>query len=371
MSGRAGIGKAVCTGRRGSKPAAFVNIPANELAHLRRKFELDPFAITEGTKEDFECAICYNTLSLPLTLPCGHTFDLECLAECCNRRPAFPCPMCRTNTSKALLRTSNVDATKWIAITQMQFKCTTGECMWRGTLTDARSHAITCMHTPVPCDNAGCKVVTTRQDHLDHAESCPFRMEICGTCFHPFARNSGHFPNKCPEVRTRCIGVDCTVHERRWIVDAHMKSCPRVVVTCTHTSSNGVRCFVKAQRRFMDDHKLHRCKYRKVCCTQCDVNFEAHEIDEHTELFCDHRAVNCPHMECTWHGKAKDLAAHKKDACMFEPVPCKFADVGCTWIGTRTDFAAHSKDAAEWHAENALKWLGRLQNAAHTVNNFF
>ena len=45
-------------------------------------------------KESLECAVCYETVSLPWTLVCGHTFCKACLVPVM-RGTSVTCPSCR------------------------------------------------------------------------------------------------------------------------------------------------------------------------------------------------------------------------------------------------------------------------------------
>ena len=45
-------------------------------------------------KVDFECGVCFNLLSEPITIACGHTFCRTCLVTSLERRKK--CPSCRS-----------------------------------------------------------------------------------------------------------------------------------------------------------------------------------------------------------------------------------------------------------------------------------
>lgn len=51
-------------------------------------------------EENFKCAICLNILDLPTTIPCGHSFCLNCIGKLYDRDER-DCPLCKTRHSVA------------------------------------------------------------------------------------------------------------------------------------------------------------------------------------------------------------------------------------------------------------------------------
>ncbi|XP_039609025.1 E3 ubiquitin/ISG15 ligase TRIM25-like [Polypterus senegalus] len=61
-----------------------------------------------GLLDEFTCSVCLDTLTDPVTIPCGHSFCLKCLMDCWDQSQVCSCPQCRENftTRPALQRNS-------------------------------------------------------------------------------------------------------------------------------------------------------------------------------------------------------------------------------------------------------------------------
>ncbi|XP_039609022.1 tripartite motif-containing protein 16-like [Polypterus senegalus] len=59
-----------------------------------------------GLQDEFTCSVCLDTLTDPVTIPCGHNFCLKCITDCWDQSQEFFCPQCRENfrTKPALRR---------------------------------------------------------------------------------------------------------------------------------------------------------------------------------------------------------------------------------------------------------------------------
>uniref|UniRef100_A0A8C4RG54 Uncharacterized protein n=1 Tax=Erpetoichthys calabaricus TaxID=27687 RepID=A0A8C4RG54_ERPCA len=56
-------------------------------------------------QDEFTCSVCLNTLTDPVTIPCGHNFCLKCLMDCWDQSQECSCPHCRhTFTTRPALR---------------------------------------------------------------------------------------------------------------------------------------------------------------------------------------------------------------------------------------------------------------------------
>ncbi|XP_051781803.1 E3 ubiquitin/ISG15 ligase TRIM25-like isoform X4 [Erpetoichthys calabaricus] len=51
--------------------------------------------LCELLQDEFTCSLCLDTLSDPVSIPCGHSFCLECLTDCWDQSQVCRCPQCR------------------------------------------------------------------------------------------------------------------------------------------------------------------------------------------------------------------------------------------------------------------------------------
>ncbi|XP_051783853.1 E3 ubiquitin-protein ligase TRIM16-like isoform X1 [Erpetoichthys calabaricus] len=62
-----------------------------------------------GLQDEFTCSICLDTLTDPVTIPCGHNFCLKCLTNYWDQSQECSCPQCRENFStRPALRRNNL-----------------------------------------------------------------------------------------------------------------------------------------------------------------------------------------------------------------------------------------------------------------------
>uniref|UniRef100_A0A8C4RI73 Tripartite motif-containing protein 16-like n=1 Tax=Erpetoichthys calabaricus TaxID=27687 RepID=A0A8C4RI73_ERPCA len=61
------------------------------------------------SQDEFTCSVCLDTLTEPVTIPCGHNFCLKCLTDCWDQSQECSCPQCRENfTTRPALRRNNL-----------------------------------------------------------------------------------------------------------------------------------------------------------------------------------------------------------------------------------------------------------------------
>uniref|UniRef100_A0A8C4STI5 Tripartite motif-containing protein 16-like n=1 Tax=Erpetoichthys calabaricus TaxID=27687 RepID=A0A8C4STI5_ERPCA len=61
------------------------------------------------SQDEFTCSVCLDTLTDPVTIPCGHNFCLKCLTDCWDQSQECSCPQCRENfTTRPALRRNNL-----------------------------------------------------------------------------------------------------------------------------------------------------------------------------------------------------------------------------------------------------------------------
>ncbi|XP_036452749.1 E3 ubiquitin-protein ligase TRIM39-like isoform X2 [Colossoma macropomum] len=52
------------------------------------------------SEDQFQCSICLDVFTDPVTTPCGHNFCMVCLKECWDSSSRCQCPVCKTDFSK-------------------------------------------------------------------------------------------------------------------------------------------------------------------------------------------------------------------------------------------------------------------------------
>uniref|UniRef100_A0A8C4RJ30 E3 ubiquitin/ISG15 ligase TRIM25-like n=1 Tax=Erpetoichthys calabaricus TaxID=27687 RepID=A0A8C4RJ30_ERPCA len=61
------------------------------------------------SQDEFTCSVCLDTLTDPVTIPCGHNFCLKCLREYWDQSRMCSCPQCRHNfTTRPALQRNNL-----------------------------------------------------------------------------------------------------------------------------------------------------------------------------------------------------------------------------------------------------------------------
>ncbi|XP_062863927.1 E3 ubiquitin-protein ligase TRIM39-like [Trichomycterus rosablanca] len=51
-------------------------------------------------EDQFQCSICMDVFTDPVTTPCGHNFCINCLTQCWNLSPQCHCPLCKEKFTK-------------------------------------------------------------------------------------------------------------------------------------------------------------------------------------------------------------------------------------------------------------------------------
>ncbi|XP_062863931.1 uncharacterized protein LOC134325611 [Trichomycterus rosablanca] len=52
------------------------------------------------SEDQFQCSICLDVFTDPVTTPCGHNFCINCLTQCWNLSPQCYCPLCKEKFTK-------------------------------------------------------------------------------------------------------------------------------------------------------------------------------------------------------------------------------------------------------------------------------
>ncbi|XP_064399379.1 TNF receptor-associated factor 4-like [Halichondria panicea] len=193
------------------------------------------------------------------------------------------CPHCRQplNNSNGFPTIFN-DFRSDQEVKSLMVYCSTA-CGWKGELRSLDNHKQKdCENTLVFCEN-NCGAINIFQKNLKiHLESkCPNRL------------------HKCP---------DCGANNQYKNHQLHTKlHCPKRSYSCVHCGENG--CFDERTSTH-----LEVCPKMKIVCKKCL------------------RSI----LRC-------QLPTHPKE-CTFEPVPCKYAEVGCKVRPLRKDLKKHEEN---------------------------
>ncbi|XP_058477538.1 probable E3 ubiquitin-protein ligase TRIML1 [Solea solea] len=127
--------------------------------------------------EQFLCPICLDTITQPVTTPCGHNFCMSCLTTHWNSNPVCRCPMCQ----ETFERRPNLKVNTFISELASQFTLL--------HMTDAN------ICSPAqPKDNSGCAVlcdVCTETQH-EAVKSClECQTSYCSDHLEPHRRAAG------------------------------------------------------------------------------------------------------------------------------------------------------------------------------------
>ncbi|XP_036438699.1 tripartite motif-containing protein 16-like [Colossoma macropomum] len=93
-------------------------------------------SVTEACQDYLNCSVCLNILMDPVTIPCGHSYCMECIKECWDeeelQKKAYSCPQCRGRfPTRPVLNRSTVltDVLRGLkSPADMQVKLNGGEC---------------------------------------------------------------------------------------------------------------------------------------------------------------------------------------------------------------------------------------------------
>ena len=133
-------------------------------------------------------------------------------------------------------------------------------------------------------------------------------------------------------------------------MDEHLTSCDFSHLSCP----NECKKVEQLLRKDMEKHKKE-CPRRQYECPHCKESGEYEErITQHLED-CPMIEVPCPKRECKECILRRDISGHLTE-CMFEDIPCKYANIGCKEKVLRRDLCQlkdHESDSQE-HLQLAI-----------------
>ena len=123
----------------------------------------------------------------------------------------------------------------------------------------------------------------------------------------------------------------------------HFQSCDYALLPCTNKCKDKYRA-VKVLRKDLPDHLTNKCPRRQYQCPYCKETGEHQERTTSHLKICPRVTVKCQNLGCTARIFRRELSTHRS-TCDYEPVSCKYAEVGCKERPLRKDVKQHERNA--------------------------
>ena len=149
---------------------------------------------------------------------------------------------------------------------------------------------------------------------------------------------------KIRALRVRCDNLDngCQWTGELGELETHLQSCDHALIPCTNECKDTDQ-IVKVPRKNLQDHLTNECPARLYQCPHCKEMGEYQErATSHLET-CSKVKVPCPNAQCPVGMPRYKLSTHRL-TCDYEPVPCKYAEVGCEERPPRKGLKTHEED---------------------------
>ena len=126
-------------------------------------------------------------------------------------------------------------------------------------------------------------------------------------------------------------------------LDAHLQTCRYVLVPCPNKCKEDGGEIVQLLRKDLDDHLTNKCPRRAYRCPHCQQDGEYEErTGEHLEV-CERVVVECPNDGCSARFPRLHSINHSF-TCEYEPVACRYIEVGCKERPPRKDKEKHEEN---------------------------
>ena len=213
------------------------------------------------TDIDYQCPICYDLFTEPLSEPfitdCGHL----CCRKCRNRLLDSSKPECPTCREPEMLSSARCEKYLQRVVRSLKVRCSDYEvgCEWVGELRDLHDHldpANRQCSSSIACP-FGCGKYIRRSEMREHTRRhCHKRMISCENCgyYNTFTIvTEKHYPI-CPRSPIDCPNQHCPVEGlRRDQLEQHLNECSHQLVDCPNTG-----CSVRLPRGEMKLHTLEQ-----------------------------------------------------------------------------------------------------------------
>ena len=186
----------------------------------------------------------------------------------------------------------------------------------RGT---SMSHLRECPLEVVHCTNEECTLKLQRRALPNHlTDDCPYRSVNCQFCTSTTTHTKlqDHYMKACLHCPIACPNFCGESGITRGNLQAHIKTCPFLLVPCTNEN-----CTVKLQRCKLEQHLTDSCDYRMSRCEYCDFKGAYLTVEGDHLKRCLGFPISCPNNCKEWGLTRGTLEAHLK-ICPFEVVEC-------------------------------------------------
>ncbi|XP_028408842.1 TNF receptor-associated factor 3-like isoform X2 [Dendronephthya gigantea] len=158
-------------------------------------------------------------------------------------------------------------------------------------------------------------------------------------------RELGALKLHCPNAGCRWCGVYIEIEN-------HFQVCGYAMIKCVNS-----QCQMEFQRLQLDEHLKNECEYRKVICNYCPQNVSLASLQDHISTSCDGAPVTCKF--CKTEVVRRDIERHEQVVCEEVPGECEFHHVGCNHDKTvkRREMRRHMHDSVIDHVRLLLHFV--------------
>ncbi|ADV24027.1 conserved hypothetical protein [Cryptococcus gattii WM276] len=135
------------------------------------------------------------------------------------------------------------------------------------------------------------------------------------------------------ELKVKCGAKGCGMVLQRGLLLAHLRTCPKAIVTCQDGDWG-----LSMTRQKMPHHRAYECFLRKMECTKCGTLLVFKDQTVHTNTEC--RDETEGHCALCYQNMGADAHTHKW-RCPQVCIPCPHSGKGCSSIIPRSDLQAH------------------------------
>ena len=147
-------------------------------------------------------------------------------------------------------------------------------------------------------------------------------------------------------------------------LDNHLTTCRYALLRCTNNCTNNTEG-VYVLRHEMGNHLTNTCPNRQYQCPHCkDIGRHCEITTTHLDT-CPKLKIPCPNVGCDDSVPRFELSDHQTK-CLFEKLPCRYAEIGCEEKPLRKDLQQHENDDT-FHLHLAIETVHKQQKEIKTM----